>query len=130
MNTDALVAGRPIHQPIPTNAQIDEAFDTITYGKGGHVVAMIAGYMGDERFRDGVRRYMAAHMYGSATSTQFFAAMAEAAGAGALLVDPHQPSAIREAVVALCDKPDLRAGLIDRGFENLKRYQPRAVAAA
>ncbi len=80
MNTDALVAGRAIHQPIESNAKIDEAFDSITYGKGGHVVAMIAGYMGDDKFRDGVRRYMAAHMYGSATSTQFFAAMAEAAG--------------------------------------------------
>jgi aminopeptidase N len=80
MNTDALVAGRPIHQPIPTNAQIDEAFDTITYGKGGHVVAMIAGYMGDEKFKQGVRGYMAKHRYGSATSTDFFAAMAKASG--------------------------------------------------
>lgn len=80
MRTDALVAGRPIRQPIRTNAQIDEAFDTITYGKGGHVVAMIAGYMGDDKFRDGVRRYMAAHRYGNATSTEFFGAMAEVSG--------------------------------------------------
>ncbi|MEQ1497529.1 MAG: M1 family metallopeptidase [Novosphingobium sp.] len=80
MGTDALVAGRAIHQPIATNAQIDEAFDTITYGKGGHVVAMIAGYMGDTKFRDGVRSYMAAHKNGSATSTDFFAAMAKVSG--------------------------------------------------
>lgn len=80
MHTDALVAGRPIHQPIPTNAQIDDAFDTITYGKGGHVVAMIAGYMGDARFRQGVRLYMDKHRHGSATSTDFFAAMAKASG--------------------------------------------------
>ncbi|HCF24207.1 MULTISPECIES: M1 family metallopeptidase [unclassified Novosphingobium] len=80
MGTDALVAGRAIHQPIPTNAQIDEAFDSITYGKGGHVVAMIAGYMGDTKFRDGVRRYMAAHKYGNATSADFFRAMAEVSG--------------------------------------------------
>jgi len=80
MRTDALVAGRPIRQPIETNAQIDEAFDSITYGKGGHVVAMIAGYMGDDKFRDGVRRYMAAHRYGNATSTDFYRAMAEASG--------------------------------------------------
>ena len=80
MNTDALVAGRAIHQPIETNAQIDEAFDSITYGKGGHVVAMIAGYMGDTKFRDGVRRYMAAHKYGNATSGDFFRAMAEVSG--------------------------------------------------
>jgi aminopeptidase N len=80
MATDALVAGRPVRQPIATNAEIDGAFDSITYGKGGHVVAMIAAFMGDTKFRDGVRRYMAAHRYGNATSTDFFAAMAEVAG--------------------------------------------------
>ncbi|MBW8755633.1 MAG: M1 family metallopeptidase [Sphingomonadales bacterium] len=66
MNTDALLAGRPIHQKIATNSEIDASFDSITYGKGGHVVAMIAAFMGDDKFKDGVR-------------TQFFAAMAEAA---------------------------------------------------
>ncbi|MEI6643423.1 MAG: M1 family metallopeptidase [Novosphingobium sp.] len=80
MGIDALVVGRPIHQKIEKNAQIDAAFDTITYGKGGHVVAMIAAFMGDTKFRDGVRGYMAAHKYGNATSAEFFKAMAEAAG--------------------------------------------------
>ena len=80
MGTDSLLAGRPIRQTIEKNAQIDAAFDSITYGKGGHVVAMIAAFMGDSKFRDGVRRYMAAHLYGNATSTDFFAAMAQAAG--------------------------------------------------
>lgn len=80
MNTDALIAGRPIHQPITSNGQIDAAFDSITYGKGGHVVAMIAAFMGDTKFRDGVRGYMAAHKYGNATSAEFFKAMADSAG--------------------------------------------------
>ncbi len=80
MDTDALLAGRPIHQPITRNAQIDAAFDSITYGKGGQVVAMIAGFMGDAQFRDGVRRHIAAHRNGNATSAQFFGAMAEVAG--------------------------------------------------
>lgn len=80
MGIDALAAGRPIHQSIAKNTQIDAAFDTITYGKGGHVVAMIAAFMGDTKFRDGVRGYMAAHKYGNATSADFFKAMAEAAG--------------------------------------------------
>lgn len=79
MNTDALLAGRPIHQPIDKSAQVDAAFDTITYGKGGQVVAMIAAFLGDERFKAGVRQYLAAHRYGNATSADFFAAMAEAA---------------------------------------------------
>ena len=85
MNLDSLLAGRPIRQKIETNAQIDAAFDAITYGKGGHVVAMIAAFMGDTRFRDGVRRYMAAHRYGNATSADFFRAMAEVSGDPRLL---------------------------------------------
>lgn len=80
MDIDALGVGRPIRQPILTDAQIDGAFDSITYGKGGHVIAMIAAFMGEERFRDGVRSYMAAHRHGNATSEDFFAAMARAAG--------------------------------------------------
>ena len=80
MNTDALVAGRPIRQPIIHNNQINSSFDSITYGKGGHVVAMIAGYLGDDKFRSGVRAYMARYRNGNATSDQFFAALAETAG--------------------------------------------------
>jgi aminopeptidase N len=80
MNTDALLAGRPIHQKIEKNAQVDAAFDSITYGKGGQVVAMIAAFLGDDKFKAGVRRYMAAHRNGNATSADFFAAMAEVAG--------------------------------------------------
>lgn len=80
MNTDSLLAGRPIHQPITRSSQVDEAFDAITYGKGGQVVAMIAAFMGDDKFREGVRRYMALHRYGTATSADFFRAMAEVAG--------------------------------------------------
>ncbi len=77
MNTDALLAGRPVRQPIRTNNEIDAAFDAITYGKGGHVIAMIAGFMGDAQFRDGVRRYLAARRHGNATSDDFFAALAD-----------------------------------------------------
>jgi aminopeptidase N len=79
MDTDALIAGRPIHQPITENSEIDSAFDSITYGKGGQVVAMIAAYLGDEKFKAGVRLHLSRHRYGNATSEQFFEAIADAA---------------------------------------------------
>lgn len=92
MDTDALLAGRPVHQPIETNARIDSAFDAITYGKGGHIVGMIAAWLGDDRFREGVRRYIAAHRFGNATSDDFFAALADVAG------DPRLVPAMRSFV--------------------------------
>jgi aminopeptidase N len=79
MELDALAAGRPIHQRIEKDADIDAAFDQITYGKGGQVVGMIAGYMGDEKFRDGVRLHMSRHTYGNATTDEFFGSLADAA---------------------------------------------------
>jgi len=79
MNTDALLVGRPIHQAIAANSEIDSAFDNITYGKGGQVVAMIAAYLGDEKFKEGVRLHLNRHRYGNANSEQFFQAIADAA---------------------------------------------------
>lgn len=79
MDLDSLVAGRPIHQKITNDADIDAAFDQITYGKGGQVVGMIAAYMGDEKFRDGVRLHMKRHEYGNASTEQFFGSLADAA---------------------------------------------------
>lgn len=80
METDALLAGRPVHQPIARSSDIDTAFDAITYGKGGHVVGMIAAWLGDAKFREGVRRHIAAHRFGTATSEDFFTALAQVAG--------------------------------------------------
>ncbi len=85
MDTDALKVGRPIHEAITSNADVDSAFDTITYGKGGQVVAMIAGYLGDARFKAGVRLHMSRHPYGNATSDEFFGALADAAENPAVL---------------------------------------------
>jgi len=79
MDIDSYSVGRPIHQAITENDQVDAAFDDITYGKGGQVVAMIAGYLGDEKFREGVRLHMSRHPYGNADSEQFFGALSDAA---------------------------------------------------
>lgn len=124
MSTDELLAGRPIHEPIPTNDRIDAAFDGITYGKGGHVVSMIAAFMGPEKFRDGVRRYMAAHRYGNATSTDFFSAMAEAAG------DPR----ITQAMQSFTDQQGVPlvtvTGSNGRYTVSQSRYAPIGVTAS
>jgi aminopeptidase N len=79
MQIDALGAGRPIHQRITKDMDIDAAFDQITYGKGGQVVAMIAAYLGEEKFRDGVRLHMQRYHHGNATTDQFFDSLASAA---------------------------------------------------
>lgn len=123
MDIDSLLAGRTVRQPIATTAQIDSAFDRITYGKGGQVLAMFGTYMGRERFRDGVRRYIAAHAHGTATSDDFFAALSQA-GEDPRLVPALRSFVEQQGVPLLAFQ---RTG--DRYTISQSRYAPLGVAA-
>jgi alanyl aminopeptidase len=65
-----------VRQPIESNDDIANAFDDITYEKGSALLNMFESYMGVERFREGVRRYLAAHAWKNATSADFLASLA------------------------------------------------------
>ncbi|MGF1465895.1 MAG: M1 family metallopeptidase [Sandaracinaceae bacterium] len=80
MQTDSLVSARQIRQPIETSHDIRNAFDAITYRKGGGVLSMFEGYLGDETFRDGIREYMARHRFGSATAADLLDALSQLSG--------------------------------------------------
>lgn len=71
-----------------------------------------------------------AQAVGRPVITSSFGAMAEAAGKGALLLDPNDPSEIRRAVLRIFQDPDLRSDLIAKGFENVGKYSPDSVARA
>src|SRR5262249_15886199 len=40
----------------------------------------LENYLGEDRFRDGIRRYMAAHAYGNATTADLWQALGDASG--------------------------------------------------
>ncbi len=65
MGLDALATTHPVVQHVATVEQASQAFDDITYEKGQAVIAMLEDYVGADVWRDGVRRYVRAHAYGS-----------------------------------------------------------------
>jgi len=79
MDGDSRAANRPIRQQITRSQDIGAAFDGITYQKGGQVIRMFERYLGEERFKAGVRLHMARHPYGTATADEFFQAIADGA---------------------------------------------------
>lgn len=81
MREDSLVSARQIHQPITAKDDIANAFDGITYGKGGAVLRMFESYLGEEVFRKGVQRYLKKHAFGNATAADFLGALAAEGGA-------------------------------------------------
>ena len=80
LGIDALKTTHPIHAAVDTPAQIDEAFDSITYEKGAAVLRMVESFLGPDVFRKGINTYLQAHAYGNATSEDFWTTMAEVSG--------------------------------------------------
>jgi cytosol alanyl aminopeptidase len=78
LHTDRLMSSRKIRQPIEVREDVENAFDSITYDKGGAVLNMFETWLGEEGFRDGVRRYLKRHAFGNATAEDFFNALADA----------------------------------------------------
>jgi alanyl aminopeptidase len=80
MASDQLATARKIRQPIADIGDIGAAFDDITYNKGASVLRMFERWIGPDAFQRGVRAYLAAHAWRSATSSDFLAALGQAAG--------------------------------------------------
>ena len=82
---DALVSAHPIRAEIQNAEEAGESFDAITYEKGGAVLRMLEGFLGEDRFRDGIRLYMRRHREANATADDLWAR----AGRGLRAADPR-----------------------------------------
>jgi cytosol alanyl aminopeptidase len=80
MGVDSLVSARAIRQPIASTNDIENAFDAITYQKGGAVLAMFEGWAGATVWQKGLHAYLAKHRFGNATADDFLDAENEATG--------------------------------------------------
>src|SRR5437773_3252668 len=77
MEGDARSTTHPVQQPIATEAEANSAFDDITYKKGQSFLRMLESFLGEEVFRDGIRRYIAAHKYSNTTTADLWNALSE-----------------------------------------------------
>ncbi len=80
MALDARATTHPIQQPVASEAQAGDAFDEITYQKGQSFIRMLESWLGEEKFREGIRRYMARHKFGNTTTADLWIALAEVSG--------------------------------------------------
>src|SRR6185503_8972391 len=71
---------RAVRQPVASDDDIENAFDAITYQKGGAVLAMLESWIGRERFGRGLTRYLERNRWTSVTTDAFVAAVSAEAG--------------------------------------------------
>jgi alanyl aminopeptidase len=85
MKEDSLASARAIRTPIRHTREAAGAFSGVTYSKGAAVLTMFEQFVGEDSFRDGVRRYIAHFADGVADFDDFARAIAETAGDEALV---------------------------------------------
>ncbi|KKR62642.1 hypothetical protein A2643_03785 [Candidatus Nomurabacteria bacterium RIFCSPHIGHO2_01_FULL_39_220] len=63
LRLDSLLHTHPIEIPVHHPDEIGEIFDEVSYSKGAAVIRMLADYLGEKDFRDGLRYYLKKHSY-------------------------------------------------------------------
>ncbi|MDE2340957.1 MAG: M1 family metallopeptidase, partial [Alphaproteobacteria bacterium] len=79
-NLDSRSSTHPIIRHIDSVDQLAGAFDNITYLKGQAVIGMIEGQLGADKFRAGIRNYMARYKYGNTETDQLWDELEKASG--------------------------------------------------
>jgi alanyl aminopeptidase len=80
MGKDALASARAVRQPLDDIKNVWNQFDSLTYQKGGGVLAMFERHLGPEKFREGIRGYLRAHAYGGGDTDDLLDALSSASG--------------------------------------------------
>ncbi len=68
LERDGLRETTPIELPGTGRVAISVSTAPILYNKGGSILRQIEGYVGQDNFREGLRRYLKKHQYGCASS--------------------------------------------------------------
>jgi aminopeptidase N len=63
LRLDSLSNSHPIEIEVNHPDEINEIFDMVSYAKGGAMIRQLAEYIGDDKFRDGLRHYLKKHSY-------------------------------------------------------------------
>jgi puromycin-sensitive aminopeptidase len=77
---DSLDSTRSVEFEVRSPQDSEGMFDILTYQKGGALLRMLQQYLGAERFRHGVRRYLHAHSFANTETSDLWDAIEESSG--------------------------------------------------
>ena len=69
---DSLESSNPVSPAETDMDKMGERSNEITYGKGAMILRMVEGYVGSERFREGLRNYLESYSYSNAEAKDFW----------------------------------------------------------
>lgn len=78
LDTDALVATRPIYAPVKHPSEAEAMFDEITYEKGASVLRMLEKYLGEDDYKKGIQEYISKFKFDNARGADLWKALGNA----------------------------------------------------
>jgi puromycin-sensitive aminopeptidase len=79
-DVDSLASTRPIEFEVLSPTEAEAMFDVLTYEKGAAVVRMLEQYLGESRFREGIRHYIHGHAFANTETSDLWDALESASG--------------------------------------------------
>ncbi|HEY4526761.1 MAG TPA: M1 family metallopeptidase [Candidatus Paceibacterota bacterium] len=80
LHYDGLKNTHPIEVDVHHPAEITSVFDAVSYSKGASIIRLIAEYLGEKKFRDGLRHYLKKHKYSNAVTEDLWHSLAKVSG--------------------------------------------------
>lgn len=76
---DALASSHPISVEVDHPKKIKQLFDSISYSKGASIIRMLEGFVGREKFKEGLRYYLKKYAFSNAETKDLWNALGEKA---------------------------------------------------
>jgi len=80
LRLDALKNTHPIEVEVHHPDEIGEIFDEVSYSKGASIIRMLADYLGEKDFREGLRYYLKKHSYKNTETIHLWQAFEKISG--------------------------------------------------
>ena len=80
LSADGLKHTHPIEVEVHHPSEISAVFDAVSYSKGASIIRMLAEYLGEKDFRDGLRHYLKKHKYANTETIDLWNALSKVSG--------------------------------------------------
>ncbi len=80
LRLDSLANTHPVEVKVHHPDEIGEIFDEVSYSKGACIIRMLAEYLGEKDFRDGLRYYLKKHSYKNTETAHLWQAFEKISG--------------------------------------------------
>jgi len=111
MATDEGPDSHPVRWPRQSREELDHVYNQIPYQKGAAILLMMEGWLGPDDFQKGLRKYLADHRLGNATSKDLEAALTGAVHEEKSMGQEKTPAPVLEAFLNTTGVPAIKANV-------------------